>query len=326
MLKTRKPTGAVPAPNILLAGEEGSGKTYAAFQLSASSHVRDTYVIDFGEGCADMYAELGPYQVVEHDGTLEGLAAVAKEIAALEQDPERPDVVVLDSVSTVWDAAKQWAENEARARDRRKGRNNAEPNITMDLWNAANRKFYRVIEPLLDWPGIVVLTARGRWVAAMDDNGRPIPGSKEWTQETQKRLPFAVDVLLRATNPRRLEVQKARTLRMQLPADRLLDITGVTLDSLIFEKLGVEVAEDRGTVRPDDRVPAADAKRELLDACGGDKECAKHFWGDRKTVTRLELDDLVESAAVEVAKNSPPAWLGEGWKADDTPVEKEVAA
>src|SRR5690606_9638451 len=115
-IKTRKPTGAVPAPNILIVGEEGSGKTYAAFALSASPRVGTTYVIDYGEGCADQYADLGPYEVVEHDGTLEGLAEIAQAISEIPVDPARPHVVVLDSVSTVWDAAKQWAEDTARAR------------------------------------------------------------------------------------------------------------------------------------------------------------------------------------------------------------------
>lgn len=57
-LKTRKPTGAVPWPLVLLEGEEKAGKSWALAELSASDKVGDTYWFDLGEGAADEYGAI----------------------------------------------------------------------------------------------------------------------------------------------------------------------------------------------------------------------------------------------------------------------------
>ena len=41
-LRTRKPTGAVPWPCVLLEGEEKAGKTWALAELSGSERVGQT--------------------------------------------------------------------------------------------------------------------------------------------------------------------------------------------------------------------------------------------------------------------------------------------
>ena len=43
-------------------------------------------------------------------------------------------------------------------------------------------------------------------------------------------------------------------------------------------------------------LPVAAAKAELVAACGGDKAVAAQLWGDRASVTRDELDDLLTRA------------------------------
>lgn len=54
-LKTRKPTGQVSWPFLLLAGAEKSGKSYAAAAFSASDLIGRTFWIEVGESDADMY-------------------------------------------------------------------------------------------------------------------------------------------------------------------------------------------------------------------------------------------------------------------------------
>lgn len=70
-LKTRKPTGIVPWPLLLIEGEEGAGKTYSAAQFSSSDHIGQMYWIDLDEGSADEYAAIegANYLIIEHDGT-----------------------------------------------------------------------------------------------------------------------------------------------------------------------------------------------------------------------------------------------------------------
>src|SRR4051794_2845816 len=78
-IKTRKPTGRVPWPCILLEGEEKSGKSYALAQFSASDRIGTLYWIDLNEGAGDEAGATpgADSQVVEHDGSYgEVLAAV----------------------------------------------------------------------------------------------------------------------------------------------------------------------------------------------------------------------------------------------------------
>lgn len=51
-LRTRRPTGRVSHPLLLIEGAEKSGKTWACAQFSASDKIGTTYWIDLGEGSA----------------------------------------------------------------------------------------------------------------------------------------------------------------------------------------------------------------------------------------------------------------------------------
>ena len=57
-LKTRKPTGRVPWPCILLEGEEKAGKSWALAQLSTSDRIGALYWIDLNEGAGDEYSKV----------------------------------------------------------------------------------------------------------------------------------------------------------------------------------------------------------------------------------------------------------------------------
>ena len=60
-LKTRKPTGVVPWPLILIEGGEKVGKGWSAALLSASPKVGRTVIIDLNEGAWDEYGKIrGP--------------------------------------------------------------------------------------------------------------------------------------------------------------------------------------------------------------------------------------------------------------------------
>lgn len=69
----------------------------------------------------------------------------------------------------------------------------------------------------------------------------------------------------------------------------------------IVTPTGEVVEEDPFAVR---KVPAIEAKRTLLEACGGDKDVARAIWGERgsESMTSEELDSLVASVNVEDAE------------------------
>jgi hypothetical protein len=210
-LRTRPPTGRVPWPLILIEGGEKSGKSWACAQFSTSDRIGQMYWIDLGEGSADEYGAIpgASYLVVEHDGTwaaIQGAVDAVKAEAQRALDAGEPPVVlVIDSMTAEWDLLKDWASDRARTRHNEKARKygkkalgpDEEPKISMDLWNEAGGRHRKLMTTLMTFPGIVLLTARGKEVAAMDDKGAPIAGSKEYKVEGHKTLGFDVSCWIR---------------------------------------------------------------------------------------------------------------------------------
>ena len=204
-LQTRKPTGAVPYPVILLEGEEKAGKTWAAAVLSGSDKVGQTYWLDLGEGSADEYGAIpgANYLVIEHDGSygqiLDAITEVREIAKAQHVGQCKPVVLVIDSMSALWEGLKDWTTSRAVERARKKGKSTATEDlrITTDLWNDAGARYRRVMTLLLTFPGIVVLTARGKEVAVMGAGGQPVEGKKEHKVEGHKSLAFDCSVWVR---------------------------------------------------------------------------------------------------------------------------------
>lgn len=252
-LRTRKPTGRVPWPLILIEGPEKSGKSWACAELSASERVGQTYWIDLGEGSADEYGAVpgARYLIVEHDGSfgqiLAAVEAVKAEAARAADAGEPPVVLVLDSGTAEWDLLKGIADAKARARLAKKGRRlgpDEEPQISMDLWNDVNGKHRKLMTHLMTFPGIAVITARGKDVAALDSNGRPVEGSKEYKVEGQKNLAFDATVWIRVSRDHPPLVVGARSVHagIQPGVDRPRPVPGLTLEKVVFDILRCDPA------------------------------------------------------------------------------------
>lgn len=252
-LKTRKPTGRVPWPLVLVEGPEKSGKSYSAALLSASPRVGQTYWIDLGEGAADEYGAIpdARYLVVEHDGTWPSIfgsvVAIRDEARRAAEAGEPPVVLVIDSMTAEWDMLKDWISNIAKERLEKKGRRlnpDEEPKISMDLWNAANGRHRKLMTVLMTFPGIVVVTARGKEVAALDANGRPIEGSKEYKVEGQKTLAFDCSAWVRMSRENAPTVIGLRSVHagMRPGIDKPKPAPNFSLDWLIFDILRCDPA------------------------------------------------------------------------------------
>jgi hypothetical protein len=248
-LKTHEPTGRIPWPLILIEGGEKCGKSWSCAELSASKKVGQTYWIDLGEGSADEYGAIpdARYLIVEHDGSfgqviaaVEAVKSEAEKVAAAKQPPV---VLVIDSFTAEWELLKGIADAKARDRLAKKGRKvapDAEPQISMDLWNEANARHRKLMTTLMTFPGIVLMTARGKEVASLDANGRPIEGSKEYKVEGQKNLAYDASCWVRLDREHpgivvgsrsvHAGVRPGRDKPQELPADW-------TLEWLIFEAL-----------------------------------------------------------------------------------------
>ncbi|MEU7170374.1 AAA family ATPase [Micromonospora tulbaghiae] len=282
-LTTRQPTGRIPWPLVLVEGPEKAGKSYAAALLSASPKVGRTFWIDLAEGSADEYGAIkgARYEIVEHDGTwgsifgaVEAIHAVASQAAA---SNEPPVVLVIDSMTAEWDMLKDWAGNRAKgsATNRRKLAQdpNAELTISTNYWNDANSRHRKLMRLLMTFPGIAVMTARGKWVAAMGDNGQPVEGKKEYKVEGQKSLAFDASCWVRLDRDNPGQVIGCRSVHTgirpghddpkPLPSDW-------TLEWLIFDALKCDPREahvrDVVELQPGDEAPESPRFAALMEA------------------------------------------------------------
>ena len=206
-LVTRRPTGLATWPVLLLAGVPKCGKSYASAVATSSKHVGRTLWVGIGEQDPDELGSLPgvDFEIVEHDGTYRGiLDAIRAAVAEPPADPERPTLIVADSISNLWDLLSRMAQVEMTARIARKreaalkyGRNpgpeQVEPptKIDNDLWNTAADRWDHIMETLGAHRGPVLLTARLEQVSVFDDQGN-ITKDKMWKVQAQKRWPFWV--------------------------------------------------------------------------------------------------------------------------------------
>jgi hypothetical protein len=267
-LKTRKPTGRVPWPCILLEGEEKAGKSYALAQFSASDKIGTLYWIDLNEGAGDEYGAIpgADYQLIEHDGSyaqvLAAVQAVKAEARRAADAGEPPVVLGIDTGSAIWDGLKDWASARAarstRNRELLKRDPNAEIVISQNLWNDAGARWRKLQTELLTFPGIVVVTARGKEVTEVDANGRPIEGQKTWSVQTHREFPYAASVWVRLRRGRRPLVVGARSVHMGIKPndDPAREVAVKAADGRLLEWLVFDALQcDPGTAHVRDLVP-----------------------------------------------------------------------
>ncbi|MFC4512270.1 AAA family ATPase [Streptomyces ehimensis] len=249
-LRTRKPTGIIPWPVILLEGEEKAGKSFEAARFTGCEKTGQAYWLELGEDTADEYANVpgADYVIIEHNGTyrdiLEQLEAVHAEAKRAAAAKEPPVVLVIDSVSLLWRMLVNWTQE--RGRRSNSGQNklrfdpDAEIKPGMNLWNDAVERWNRALYLVRTMPAIVVLLARGKEVTAVDGNGDPIPKTKTWRVEGHKHLAFDASVWVRMLRgDDRAYVVGARSLRFQVPREgKPKPVANFSIEHLVFDLLG----------------------------------------------------------------------------------------
>lgn len=258
-LRSRKPTNVVPPPFVLLEGEEKAGKTWAAVQLTASDKVGDAYFLDLGEGTADEYGAIpgASFVVLEHDGTyasvLEQVLAVREVAKAAKAEGRKPVVLIVDSLTDVWDGLKDWVGERAKGSKVNRDRLRADPAAELvqprNLWNDAGNRYRRLMTVLLTFPGIVVGTAKGKQISDTDPaTGQPYKdGRKSYRVEGEKNLAYQATMWVRMTRNDKPLVVGARSVHAGLkpgtddPLPILADPDNL-VEWLVFEALKYDPA------------------------------------------------------------------------------------
>lgn len=267
-LNTRPPTGKPSWPFVLVEGPEKCGKSWLAAELAASPRIGTTVWFDLGEGSADEYLDPADprHQVVLHDGTFASLLAAAvdaKQQAAQDLAAGRPPLLfVLDSATLEWELLSSIADAKARDRINKRaanGRGRAiadddKPSISVDLWNEVRAKHRKLVTVLMTFPGVVVVTARGKETAQMGEDGRPVEGRRVYKVEAEKNLAYDASVHIRLSRDEPPTVIGVRSKRVGLRpgVDKPKQVPDLALDRFIFDTLGLSAvtAQARDLVQP----------------------------------------------------------------------------
>ena len=283
-LSTRPPSGATSWPLIVVEGPEKSGKTATSLMLSRDERIGRMFAFALGDGACDEYADIGPYEVVETDGTFSGLERDLAEAVAVPAPDGQVNAVLLDSGTDLWGNLKGWADQ--RARQSRAGRAklkedpDAEIDTAMNLWNDAKERWARIIQILRKGPVVAVITAQGKEVVKVR-NGAPVAGETEYTLDAEKTLLRAVTAHVRTGYPAAPRLMAFRRWGQTLPDSNGRPLTGpnplaeIVFDVLLGEAPGFGTSTVRQMVQG---VPRQDAKQRFLAACNGDRACAQAWW------------------------------------------------
>lgn len=229
-IKTRKPTGLPPWPIILVAGAEKVGKSYACAAASASKHVGRTFWVGCGEDDPDELGALpgARFEIVGHDGTYKGILAAVQDASAEPFTGDRPNMIVIDSATSLWELLCGEAQATANERATRKARKYNKPapeddvQITMDLWNKAKSRWGKIIKALKDHQGPALVTARLESVAVIE-NGQPTT-NKELKIKSEKNLAYEVGAIVQIPRFGQYQLAGVRSLQYKVkdpskPAD-----------------------------------------------------------------------------------------------------------
>jgi hypothetical protein len=263
-LKTRKPTGKVGWPLILIEGEEKAGKTWSCAEFSASEHISAMYWLDLSEGSADEYGAIkgANYEIIDHDGSwgdiIGQVEAVHAEAQRAVDAGEKPVVLTIDSMTAIWEMLTAWTADRAARLDSNinKLRRNPDAEIVIPpgYWNPANKRHKHLMQLLKTFPGIVLVTAQGKTVTKIDEDGKPAEdergrAQRDYKVEGQKKLAYDVSVWVRKFRAAPTVVVGARSVHAGIKPgeDEPKEMPGITLEHLIFGvlKLDSKVAHAR---------------------------------------------------------------------------------
>jgi len=231
---------------ILLAGREKAGKTWGALTASASPLIARTLYVGIGEDDPDEYALIpgAEFEIVVHDGTYAGILQAVRDVAALPWSEDgRPNLLVVDSMTKLWDLVvdnMQQVTNERAKEKARQGRQKQSPDaagdysISTDLWNVAKTLWDDVVNAIRSHRGPSILTARLDEVMVMKD-GQPTK-DKQWKVQAHKSLVFDVAVVVEMHSRGHALITGTKSVRMALEKPERAD--GLTVTSL-WDRLGI---------------------------------------------------------------------------------------
>lgn len=247
-IQTRQPTGRPAWPLFLVEGPEKAGKTYLAAELTTARRFSRAFWIDWGEGSADEAAALpgADYEIVIHDGTFNAVArqivAIHRYAKAQQEAGEPPVLLVVDSMTAEWETLKDEAQRIAMDSPFAQRKLERDPGADIPIpghaWNKVKDKHAKLMKYLMAFPGIVVMTARGKEVTAYDDNGKPKEGVKDYKVESHKTLAYDASCVIRMSHDVEPQIMGLRKFTGGVQwCGKGEPLDGRTLESVAFDMI-----------------------------------------------------------------------------------------
>lgn len=284
---TRRPSGLVSWPMLLIAGWEKAGKSWSCAEASGSEFIGRTLWISIGEDDPDEYANVpgADFEIVTHDGTYRDILAAIEWACAQADVDGKPTLVVVDSMTRLWDLLCDMAQDMANTRAAKKngGRgSDDEADIHTDLWNIATGRWNHVMDALRSHRGPVLLTARLDDVTVMK-NGKPT-SERQWKVKAQKMLPYDVGGIVQLPERGKAFLTGVKTTRLNVP--ERIPLPGFTVDKL-WRQLGLS------------ETSARDRSHSGIDRSNADPNAAQRslLLGQIKTAVSDDMAELRRIAA-----------------------------
>ncbi|NAE18220.1 AAA family ATPase [Enterococcus hirae] len=282
-LRTRKPTGKPPWPIILIAGAEKTGKSYACAAASASAFIDRTFWISVGEDDPDELGALpgARFEIVEHDGTYRGVLGAIDAAAAQPFDPAKPNMIVLDSATRLWDLIVDDAQ--AVANSRRNAKAGEDSPISMDLWNAAKAKWANAMTLLRAHRGPSLVTSRYDLVTVIE-RGKPTM-EKEWKIKAEKSLPYDVGAVVEMPARGEVYLDSVRSLKFTSEPGRRVRYDSFSVENL-WRDMGVTepgATSERvhaTAVMTNPHAPVLTEIGQLADQLPGGRRAVSEMWAE----------------------------------------------
>lgn len=241
-LATRKPSGLPSWPVILLAGREKTGKSYHAALASSSALIGRTLWLGFGEKDPDEYGAIpgADFEIVEYDGSLAGLLGFARAAVAQPRVGGKPNLIIVDSGTVIWDTLRDKATWLAQQRGSI-NRNTNEPIVGMDLWNKVTGEWNSLMRTLRSHDGPVIITARMDTTTVMNDQGKPT-AAKTDKVKGQRNLAYDVDAIIEMPERGRATLTGARSVVHQLPERMEIEAFDTKGIDWLWRSLGLDKA------------------------------------------------------------------------------------
>lgn len=254
--QSRKPTCLPNPPMIVLCGPEKCGKSHEAARGTGSDLIGIAFWIEIGgsEGTADYYGRVdgANYEIVPHDGSYQDiLDAIRWAVAQPQRVAGKPNMIVVDNGSNLWEMisdeqalfARRRAVNKAQDNRRRAPGLDDPVVVDPDLWNRAKDRWGEILWMLRRHAGPVVMIARQEIVTAFE-NDKPTRNTTRKIK-AEKNLPAAVDAIVEMRGIGDAYLTGVRTLHWNVKPGETERFDDFSIDALLRRMGFAEAATHR---------------------------------------------------------------------------------